>query len=372
MTALAQDRKTDKIDTDDTVEVRLMAFPVAANTQLFGGGLAALDASGNCVPASALAALKIVGRIERGVNNLNTNTPYGAAGAQTVIVRRGSFNFNQGTGANAITAANFGAPVFASDDNTVNLTDNAGTWPFAGYVIGVPTATTVSVTVGMPSPFALNPELVPSTAAFRARNIGSVGANVVLATGYTVNSGNDGVTNVAGDIILLVSQTTAAQNGPYVVGTPVANVSPLTRPDWWPTGAVYKTGTQIKVGGEGTVYKNTVWQAMLAADTFTVDTSDGKLYPLQVSGQTALAAGTFTLSVPVFSAKSEVQLTRVAIGGTITTTIMYVPSVSAGTTGITPGVIGTGAVVVTAQVAAGNATQASDTSTLNWTVTNQP
>lgn len=371
MTALALDRKVPQADIN-RFPLRL-SFGAEANTILYSGGMAATNAAGNCVPASAIGSLKIHGIIDKQVNNLTTNVPYGAAGAQFVAVIPGCFPMNISTDGGAINATTLKQYVFAVDDNTVSLSDLGGARPLAGYVAFIDASGLVYIQLGEASPYALNPEIIPSTSAFRARNVGSVGANVALLTAYTTNSGNDGVTNVAGDVVVLASQTAPAQNGPYVVGTVVANAAPLARPDWWTTGSVYKTGTQIRFGGEGAVFKNTVWQAMLAADTFTVDTSDPKLYPLQVSGQTALAAGTMTISVPVFSVKSEVGLTRVALnGGNPATTVMYVPTVAAGTTGITPGVQGTGAVIVTAQVAAGNALVAGDTALLNWTVTNQP
>ncbi len=373
MTALAKDRKTDELDT--STFPRLLSFPIEANTIIYAGGMVATNAAGNAVPASSIGALKLWGRAEKTMDN-RTASGVGTAGALFIETKPGVYFLNNGTGADALGLADIGNNVFASDDNTVNKTDAGGTRPYAGIMYPACQGTTthlatngqVAVLIGMPNAYVANPELTSSSGAFRARNIGSPAANVASLAAYTVAS-NDGVTNVAGDVIILAAQTTAAQNGPYVVGTVTAGAAPLTRPDWWAAAATLASGLVIEVGGEGTVYKNTSWKAMVAAATFVVDTTDPKLYPVRVGGQTALSSGTFTISVPVFSTKTTVTLNRVAIGGTVTSTIMYVPTTSGGATGITAGAAGTGAIVVTAQPASGAATV--DTSTINWTVNNQ-
>lgn len=370
MTALTQDRTAPQDGAPNEVLPSLLSFPLAASTKIFAGSLVATDASGNAVPATANAALKIWGRAETQVDNSS-----GAAGAKRINVHPGVFKFiNSGAGADQITAANVGQFCYAVDDNVVALTDGAGLRPLAGVIFPFDPNDTARVLVGVgpganASPYITNPEIVTGGAAFRARNVVTVA--VVLATGLTVAT-NDGVTNVAGDVVILTRQATAAQNGPYVVGTVTTGVAPLTRPDWFPAGSTQKSGVFISVGGEGTVFKNTVWTSMVAANSFVVDTTDGQFYPDIVSGQTALASGTFTIStVPVFSVKSGVLLDRVQIGGTLTTTASYAPQTAAGATGITPGVIGTAAVVVSALVQAGTSVNASDTSTLNWTIINQ-
>ncbi len=203
--------------------------------------------------------------------------------------------------------------------------------------------------------------------SYRARNV--VTANVAALATFTV-AGNDGVTNVAGDIVLLAAQATVAQNGPYVVGTVAAGVAPLTRPSWWQTGSTIKTGTTIAVGGEGTLFKNTNWEAMLAADSFIVGTNDPQMFPQQVTTQLVLVAGTATTgtTIPIRSLKTGVTITRTT-GNTPAATIMYCATV-ANATGITPGAIGTGSLVIQAVVAAGTINVA-DISTVNVTINNQ-
>jgi hypothetical protein len=161
MTAAVQDLKTDKVGTEDTPPPPLLALPCETNVQIFGGTFGASNAAGRAVPATSSAALMLWGRVERQINNLNTNTPYGAAGAQNVLMRPGPYYFNSD---GSVTAANVGQAVYALDDNTITSNPTkAGVayWlPFAGAIIPPalgdfgfsPTdATKVPVWVGYPA-----------------------------------------------------------------------------------------------------------------------------------------------------------------------------------------------------------------------------
>ena len=368
MTAATKDIKSDQLDTPDAVYPRFLTFPVEANTTIFAGTMVATNAAGNAVPATASSALRIWGRCERTV----TQGAVAGVTSPPFLVHSGAFYLNNGAGLQAIAAGDVGKYCFAVDDNTVGISDAAGTLPLAGVIlaIGLTGEETgkIAVGLGMASPYQGNPLLASSSTAFRARNIAAAG-NVASLAAFTV-AGNDGVTNVANDVIILAEQTLPAQNGPYVVGTVALGVAPLTRPDWWPTGATLPTGLAISIGGEGTVFKNTRWRAMLAAATFLVGTTDPKLYPDEVNGVTALVAGTFTIAtVPLFSANSQVALTR-KIANTSTLTVGgYHPTVG-GANGITAGVRGAAAAIVEATVGAGTINVA-DISTLHWTVINQ-
>jgi len=368
MSAATKDIKSDQVDTPEAVYPRHLTFPVEASTTLYAGTMVATNAAGNAVPASANSALRVWGRCER------TVTQGAVAGVTNppLLVHSGAFYLNNGAGAQAISAADVGKYCFAIDDNTVGIGDAAGTLPLAGVIlaIGISGEETgkIGVGFGMASPYQANPLLASASSAFRARNIAAAG-NVASLAAFTV-AGNDGVTNVAGDVVVLAEQTAPEANGPYVVGTVAAGVAPLTRPDWWSTGTTLKTGVAIAIGGEGTVFKNTRWRALLAAASFVVGTTDPKLYPEEVSGATALVAGTFTIStVPIFSANSQVALTR-KIANTSTLTVGGYHPTTGGATGITAGVRGTAAVIVEATVGAGTINVA-DISTLHWTVINQ-
>lgn len=161
MTALTQDIKTDKVGVPAVPPPALLALPVEANTILYGGGMVASNSSGRAVPPTSSSALMLWGACDRQVNNLSTNTPFGAAGAQNVQIRTGVFYFaNDGT----VSASMIGQPVYALDDETVT-TNPAKTgvtyWlPFAGVIMppGVgdfgftPTdSTKIPVYVGFPA-----------------------------------------------------------------------------------------------------------------------------------------------------------------------------------------------------------------------------
>jgi hypothetical protein len=135
MTAATQDIKTPKLGTEEIPPPTLLGLPVETNTQIFGGTMVASNAAGNAVPAKISTALIVWGRCERGINNLNTNTPYGAAGAQNVTVRPGAYYWASD---GSVTAGMVGQPVFALDDETVTTNPavaGATYWlPYAGTV----------------------------------------------------------------------------------------------------------------------------------------------------------------------------------------------------------------------------------------------
>jgi hypothetical protein len=203
-------------------------------------------------------------------------------------------------------------------------------------------------------------------------NVASLSSFAGVTGGSSTNS--DGVLAVQGDIVLLAAQSTAAQNGPYVVGVVTSGTAPLTRPVWWQTGTTQPVGQLIVVSGEGTVYKNTVWQAMNAATTIVVDTTDPKFYPQQVTYSAALASGVITAGASatagapatafIFSANTQLTITRKSPTGTAST-IAYAYNGAP-----TPGVGASGAISGMATVAAGTV-NASDTSTVVVTYRNQ-
>jgi hypothetical protein len=133
MAALTSSRNTPEMDDLG----RMQTYPVEANTTVYLGSMVALNASGNAVPASS-AAVKIVGRAERlylgmpGQDAVNTssatipgtNLPAGAAGAISIVCRRGVFMYALNDG--SIAQAQVGTPCFAVDDNSVSASDGSG------------------------------------------------------------------------------------------------------------------------------------------------------------------------------------------------------------------------------------------------------
>lgn len=107
MTALTADRNT--IEREGV----LYYYPMAAAVKSYIGGLAVLDASGNCKPGVAATGLIAVGRFEEQVDNSS-----GLAAAKDVQVKAGIFHWNN-SGTNTLTKANIGDTVYIEDDNTV-------------------------------------------------------------------------------------------------------------------------------------------------------------------------------------------------------------------------------------------------------------
>lgn len=107
-----------------------VADPVAANTVIYAGTLYALNASGDAVPASAMATQRTRGVCQETVNNTG-----GAAGALIVNGRRdGLFNFKNSASGDLITRADIGNACYVVDDETVAKTSNSNARPVAGIV----------------------------------------------------------------------------------------------------------------------------------------------------------------------------------------------------------------------------------------------
>jgi hypothetical protein len=193
-------------------------------------------------------------------------------------------------GADAITSANIGAYCYVVDDQTVALTSAGGTRPIAGKIKSVDTTFGVWVEFSIPAATGASPAAVSLTN--QARNI--VPANVASLSSFTV-AGNDDVTNVAGDIVLLPMQTTASQNGLYVVGTVTTGTAPLTRPAGYATGATALNGMLVQVS-EGTRYSSSEWK-MTTTGAVVIDTTSTAWYPRVEKGTTAaLSSGAVTVA----------------------------------------------------------------------------
>lgn len=355
------DRKSDQFGTPQEVIPSLLSFPVAATTSLYAGDMIATDASGNAIAAGTAGALKIWGRCEADAIN-TVAAGVGTAGDIQVTVRQGVFGQLNAAGVLACTAADIGNIVYASGPQTVSRTNGGGAYLAAGKLYKVATGA-VYVGLGMSSLYDDHGDTdTQDIISYRARNV--VNGNVADLAAYTVASNaavNDATLNVEGDVVLLVGQTTAAQNGVYRVGIVDSGTAPLTR-----VGAASTfIADQYEVAvSAGTRYGHTKW-FNTAAGTF--DTNDPGFYPESVTISQVLTAGTAAaLSIPLLSAtKSNVLYTRTATGGTLTNTVGYqtVPAP-------TPGPIGTASIVPMAVVAAGTI-QNLDTSTLLVTVVNR-
>ena len=108
---------------------RMRVCPVETNTNIYLGGIVALNAAGNAVPASATTTvanpLKIIGRAEyvsNGIPGQNAINNPGAAGAISITARKGVFLYATD---GSVGAAQVGLICFALDDNNVTATDRA-------------------------------------------------------------------------------------------------------------------------------------------------------------------------------------------------------------------------------------------------------
>ncbi|WP_407540473.1 hypothetical protein Q0M94_03480 [Deinococcus radiomollis] len=122
-------RNTKKWGTDAFPET--ISLLVAANTKIFKGSLVVLNA-GYLVPGTTSTTVIAMGRAEATVDNTN-----GAAGALSIDVRRGLFNWASATGADLITQASVGQTAYVVDDQTVGLTSGGGTRSKAGLILYV-------------------------------------------------------------------------------------------------------------------------------------------------------------------------------------------------------------------------------------------
>ncbi len=123
MSALLAERSTVERET------RLLVVPVKANTIVLAGALV-VSALGFAVGGSSAANLVALGRAEETVNNNG-----GLDGAKTVVVKRGTFKFENDV-VDAVTQVELGKRVFIKDDQTVKKTGGAG-FSEAGRVIEV-------------------------------------------------------------------------------------------------------------------------------------------------------------------------------------------------------------------------------------------
>lgn len=367
MTALLQDRVT----SFGGRHPDRGSYKIKANVQIFKDSIVCIDSAGRAQPGGLVAAgaLRAVGKSSAWLDN-RTGSPYfsGLADATDVETEYGIFEWANSAGGDAITAANVGQVAYVVDDQTVALTDGGGTRCVAGIITEV-RASKPWILMG-PEAIAglLQDVAAPAVSAFRARNV--VNGNIADLNAYTVAANpavNDNVLGVAGDIVLLIAQTTPAQNGLYVIGTVTTGTAPLTRLTTMAAGLVFLADAFDIAVGEGAIFAHTKWFNSAAG---TIGTNTPAFFPRQVTISQALVAGTMTItSIPVLSVtKSRFGMTR-RIANTSTATTGGYHTTVGGANGVTAGALGTASVTIEACVAAGTINNA-DISTLEITVYN--
>ena len=146
MAALAGDRSTPERDT------RTVEFPPAAGVAIWRGAMVGIDSGAMLHPAGSAAGLVTVGRAETSTAEfgpvatlapgvLPTGGLVTAGQDGRIRVRRGCFAFaNSPAGADLLAASDYGATVYAVDDQTVSKTNNSGARSGAGICRGVDAA----------------------------------------------------------------------------------------------------------------------------------------------------------------------------------------------------------------------------------------
>ena len=106
---------------------RILNIPVKGGEELPEATMAAINAEGYAVPATASAGLRVAGRVQRYCDNRN-----GADGEQTVNVKRGTFVWdNDGT----IKGTDILKPCYVKDVRTVTITAEGSS--VAGIILEV-------------------------------------------------------------------------------------------------------------------------------------------------------------------------------------------------------------------------------------------
>jgi len=108
-----------------------LVLPVAEDTRIYAGALVAVNATGYAVPGATATDLKAAGRAEEQLDNLG-----GAAGAKSIKVRRGVFQFKNDA-VDPVGAAHVLDDCYIVDDETVAATDGTSSRSAAGKVLGI-------------------------------------------------------------------------------------------------------------------------------------------------------------------------------------------------------------------------------------------
>lgn len=361
------------------VPVILESAPTIADGVQYAGLLAMLDTDGYLVDAIAAADPSdiCIGSMSKDVDN--TSGSNGDTNGQIELAP--CYYDNDST--NPIGQDDlFRIVAYRVDNHTVGASDVGGTLAPVGIPVRMGsaadnTAGKVAILPVFASLYAPSPGWL---GAFVARGVATnLEAGTFSAGTFTANANGalatqDGLTIAAGDVLILPAGTlttlvvSAANSGPYVV-TSVGGASSkvtLARPSWWRHGNGVPLGAEIKAAA-GTLFAGSVWRSFVTAAGVVIGTGDPALYPLKVTQQVTLVAGTKTISnVPIFST-SKLGLSCMLAGGTPAAgTTCYQRKLSSGATA---GGIGTAAVIVEAQSVAGTIAN-TDVAVLNVTIFN--
>jgi hypothetical protein len=150
---------------------------------------------------------------------------------------------------------------------------------------------------------------------------GSIGSVYVVAVNNTALSGVptiDGVTITAVDtLVLLAGQTTASQNGPWVVNTTGNSSGTWGRPNWWTSGATYFAGCFTIPVEYGTNYANTLW-SMKNLTGLIIDTSNTFWVPIAAPSASPFLQSIASSATPDINVVVTSQFNITALAANIT------------------------------------------------------
>lgn len=124
--ALAAERGTKSRDG------KTFSRAVAAAVKIYQGGLTCLSATGYATPGAVATTL-----VADGVALATVDNSAGGAGAVSVEVEKGVFQFKNSAAADAITIAEIGDDCYIVDDETVAKTNGTNTRSVAGKIVDV-------------------------------------------------------------------------------------------------------------------------------------------------------------------------------------------------------------------------------------------
>lgn len=363
--------------------------PRGASTNFFPKGLVAHRAGSDLVehpdpnnPRTDLIVMGIVQANAVFTSGTTTDANGGAldanGNAQSLLVETGIIGwFDTGTGTHKITNANVDQVCYLFDNNTLYLDNLNGTLSAAGYVAQVRADGKVKLRIDASVYLANQDPLPAATQDLTARAVatsvaaGSFSGGVLTATANGAFGTQDGVATLAvGDTVVLPVGTIgsltvgAADSGPYEITSLGSGGSKfvLTRHPKWAHGAVITPGSQIRLGSEGTLFRDTRWYAAPATAAKVVGTDDPRLAPEKVLTQVTLVAGTVTISTVPIRDAARIDVGITLAGGTPAgTTTGYDNKLSGG---ITAGGIGTASLILEAQSVKGTKV-GTDVSVLN-------
>ena len=236
---------------------RNVTLPVKGGAHIFSGTLVAqILATAMLVPGSTAASGPAIG-----VASFEQDNTSGADGDLRCEVQTdGIFLFTNGGDVSEATL--LGSALHMSDDHTVYVSDSANTRKRAGFFMGMEPGSSGLVRVfvtGLPvSSSATSGSGVAGDQPTHAVRYMTTG-NIADLAAFTV--AQDGVTGVQNDRVFLPKQTTASQNGIYVLGAVSGGACALTRAADFDAATTAEIESGVIVGvSEGTTGADTMWQ----------------------------------------------------------------------------------------------------------------